>query len=146
MSEGYIEKEKMVQTTYKEKAFHHKDHQTSEKVAQTSHAVAHPWRLSRIRKDKILKTWSVLIADHALRRRWTRCFPEVSSKLNFPVILQMRVTKTRGLTSEFLLLPLPVFHEDKAFPSSKLIDYLEANSVGNLYIFFYWMLMHMIFC
>lgn len=70
--------------------------------------------------DKGLKIWSVLLGDCASSGRW-RCFPEVSSKLNFPVILQMRVTKTRELTSGFFLLPLPKFHEDKSFPSSNLI-------------------------
>lgn len=105
-----------------------------------------PLEIFQTRVDKVLTTCSVLIVDHTLSSRWTRCFPEVCSKLNFPVILQMRVTKTRGLTSEFFLLPLPMFQEDKAFPSSKLIDYFEASSVGNLYIFFCWRLMRTIIC
>lgn len=40
-------RKKKIQTGYKEKAFHHKDHQISEKVAQTSCAVAYPWKFSR---------------------------------------------------------------------------------------------------
>lgn len=86
--------------------------------------------------NKFLKTWFGLTSDHALIKRWTRGFPQISSKLKLPVILQTRVSKTRGLISEFFLLTLPMFHEDKVFPSSKLIDYFEVNSVGNIYFFF----------
>lgn len=33
-----------------------------------------------------------------------------------------------------------MFHEDKALPSSKLIDYFEGSIVGDLYIFFFFLL------
>jgi len=124
----------MVQTGYKEKALHRKDHQISENCPDKL-CCCPPLEIFKTRLNKVLKTWSVLIVDHALCWRWTRCFPEVSSKLNFPMILQMRVTKARALTSELFLLPLPVFHEDKAFPSPTLLDYFEASSMGNLYVF-----------
>lgn len=90
----------------------------------------------KTRGGKVLKIWSVLIVDHALSKGWTRCFSEVSSKLNFPVILQMRVTKTRRLTSESFFFPLLIFQEDKALPSSKLIDYFEESGVEDLYFVF----------